>query len=46
MKNLIIITLLIILGVQCAGYTAAKSDLQKIQEDYLNLQICIEEGIL
>lgn len=46
MKNLVIITLLIILCFQCIGYTAARNDLQKVQEDYINLQICIEEGIL
>lgn len=46
MKNLVIVILLVVLGVQCAGYSAAKNDLQKVQEDYINLQICIEEGIL
>ena len=42
MKNLVIIALLIITIYQ--NFTVTQ--LKKVQEDYINLQICIEEGLL
>lgn len=42
MKNLFIIALLIITIYQ--NFTVTQ--LKKVQEDYINLQICIEEGLL
>lgn len=42
MKNLVIIALLIITIYQNLIVT----QLKKVHEDYINLQICIEEGLL
>lgn len=42
MKNLFIIALLIITIYQ--NFTVTQ--LKKVQEDYINLQVCIEEGLL
>lgn len=45
-KNLFILILLVVIGCQCVSYANAKNELKQIQDDYMNLQICIEEGIL
>lgn len=45
-KNLFIIILLVVIVAQCVSYANAKNELGQLKEDYTNLQICIEEGIL
>ena len=45
-KNLFILLLLIVIGCQCVSYVTAKNELKRVQEDFLNLRICIEEGLL
>lgn len=46
MKNLVILILLIIVGCQALSYSNTRKELYETQENYINLQICIEEGIL
>lgn len=45
-KNFFILILLVVIGCQCVSYATAKNELKRVQDDYMNLQICIEEGIL
>ena len=45
-KNLFILILLVVICCQCVCYAALKTQHDRVQEDYINLQICIEEGIL
>jgi len=46
MKNFLIFILLIVIGCQWVNANQMSKDFKQVQEDYINLRICIEEGLL